>query len=248
MSRPLADQLSPSVPSLERLRSARDQLWADGWTVLPGFLPEPVLDALNAEADRLLAAAQSGDDRDCDVDPGGVVQAMSALDARSELLFDLARTSAFLEVAEFLLEKAAMPIHIKYFGKPAGGVAATPPHQDQRFYDSHFNDERAIAFWCPLQAVPVSSGALQYRTPALDYGVLLPHLTASTVDFGAELVDATSRDYLPVPVARGAALVHHSYAAHRSGAMTVDAPRRVFAFSYRGSAYREYLRRRGASR
>jgi hypothetical protein len=223
-------------------------LWADGWTVLPGFLPELVLDALNAEADRLLAAAAAGVDRNFVMAPAGGVLVMSGLDARSELLFDLARTSAFMKVTEFLLEKAAMPIHIKYFGKPGRGAEATPPHQDQVFYDSHFNDERAITFWCPLQEVPVASGALQYQTPALDYGVLLPHLTSDTVDFSAEMVDATSGDYTPVPVARGSVLVHHSYAAHRSGGMAVDAPRQVFAFSYRGSAYREHLRRRGSGR
>jgi Phytanoyl-CoA dioxygenase (PhyH) len=248
MSRPLADLLSPLVPSAETLRSARDQLWADGWTVLPGFLPERVLDALNAEADRLLAAAPADVDRNIALDPAGAVLVMSGLDARSELLFDLARTSAFMKVTEFLLEKAAMPIHIKYLGKPGRGAEAAPPHQDQVFYDGHFNDERAITFWCPLQEVATASGALQYRTPPLDYGVLLPHLTSGTVDFGAEMVDVTSRDYTPVPVARGSVLVHHSYAAHRSGGMAVDAPRRVFAFSYRGSAYREHLRRGGSGR
>jgi hypothetical protein len=248
MSRPLADLLSPLVPSAETLRAARDQLWTDGWTVLSGFLPELALEALNAEADRLLAGAPAGVNRSSATDQVGGVLVMNSLDARSELLFDLARTPAFMEVAEFLLQKAVMPIHIEYFGKPGRGAKPTPPHQDQVFYNSHFNDERAITFWCPLQDVPVASGALQYRIPALEYGVFLPHRTSDTVDFGAELVDATGWDYTLAPVDRGSCLVHHSYAVHRSGGMAVDAPRRVFAFNYRGSAYREHLRHSGTGR
>jgi hypothetical protein len=233
------------VPAAETLLFARDQLWSDGWTVLPGFLPDRVLSVLIAEADRLLADPPGVDNGSANDLPWDT-PVMNGLDARSELLFDLARTPAFMGVTEFLLEKAAIPIHIKYFGAPRRGTEATAPLQDQVFYDRHFNDERAITFWCPLQDVPVESGALQFRTPALDYGIFLPYLASCAMNCSAGTVDGISLDYTAVPVSRGTVLVHHSYAVHRSGAMTVDAPRRVFAFSYRGSAYREHLRRRGS--
>jgi ectoine hydroxylase-related dioxygenase (phytanoyl-CoA dioxygenase family) len=216
--------------------------------VLPDFFPEPVLDALNAEADRLLSATWADADSDFVMDPAEGMLMMSRLDARSELLFDLARTAAFMTAAESLLEKAAMPINIKYFGRPGRGAEATSPHQDQVFYDSHFNDERAITFWCPLHEVHASSGSLQYRTPALDYGILLPHLTSGATDFGAELIEAAGWNYTTVPIARGSVLVHHAYAVHRSHGMAADAPRRIFALSYRGSAYRERLRVRASGR
>lgn len=224
---------------------ARDQLWSQGWTLLPNVFPVPVLHALMGEANRLLTTVPVGVGRQAATDGRGGVLVMNGLDARSELLFDLARTDALRGMAEFLLDKAAMPIHIEYFGKPRAGAEATPPHQDQVFYQDHFNDEPAVTFWCPLQDVAIGSGALEYGSPSPGQGCLLPHRGSATIDFGAELVDATGYTFAPAPVPQGGCLVHHSYVVHRSGPMTDDRPRRVFAFNYRGSSFRERLRRGG---
>jgi Phytanoyl-CoA dioxygenase (PhyH) len=245
MSRQSTETRTLVVPPDDVLRSARDQLWGQGWTLLPDVLPGTLLDGLTVEADRLLATVPAGVGRRSATDDSGGVLVMNGLDARSELLFDLARTEALRGMAEFLLEKAAMPIHIEYFGKPREGAEPTPAHQDQLFYQDHFNDEPAITFWCPLHDVPVGLGALEYGSPAPAQGHLLQHRRSATIDFGAELVDATAYAFLPAPVPRGSCLVHHSYVVHRSGPMTYDRPRRVFAFNYRGSSFRERLRADG---
>ncbi len=245
MFRQSTDSITPVVPLDDVLRAARDQLWNQGWTLLPDVLPTPLLDVLTNEADRLLATVSTGVGRQSATDDGGGVLVMNGLDARSELLFDLARTEALRGIAEFLLDKAVMPIHIEYFGKPRAGAEPTPPHQDQVFYQDHFNDEPAVTFWCPLQDVTLGLGALEYGSPCPDQGCLLPHRKSATVDFGAELVDATPYTFVPASVPRGSCLVHHSYVVHRSGPMTDDRPRRVFAFNYRGSSFRQRLRQGG---
>jgi ectoine hydroxylase-related dioxygenase (phytanoyl-CoA dioxygenase family) len=242
MSRQSADPITPVVPADDVLQAARAQLWSQGWTVLPDIFPTPLLDALSTEADRLLAAVPSGVARQSATDAGGGVLVMNGLDARSEMLFDLARTETLQAMAESLLNKAAMPIHIEYFGKPRAGAMRTPPHQDHVFYQDHFDDEPAITFWCPLQDVAVGMGALEYGSPSPAQGDLLPHRRSTAVDFGAELIDATAYTFASAPVPRGSCLVHHSYVVHRSGPMIDDRPRRVFAFNYRGSSFRQRLR------
>lgn len=244
---PLASELlAPDTLDIDTLCSARDKLWHDGWALLPGFLSPRALAALNSEADRLLSEAEEESARTYAMDRAGGVLVMNGLDARSEMLFDFARTGAFVEVAEYLLGKAVIPIHAEYFGKPARGAIPTPPHQDQVFYQDHFTDERAITFWCPLQDVAEGGGALAYLTPAAPYGVLLAHRESAAVDFGAELTDASGLQFVPVAVPAGSCLVHHAYTVHRSGPMLVDRSRRVFAFNFRGSSYREHLRHRGS--
>lgn len=243
MSPQSADTLAPCVPSSAVLHEARAQVWTEGWTVIPDVMPEPVLSALSAEAERLLGEVRPGVNRTSATDQTGGVLVMNGLDARSELLFELARAEAFTTIAEALLGKAAIPIHTEYFGKPAAGALPTPPHQDQVFYESHFCDEPAITFWTPLQDTAVGDGALEYGSPCPPVGRLLLHRQSDCPDFGAELADAANYHFMPAPVTRGSCLIHHSYVVHRSGAMTSSAPRRVFAFNFRGSSYREYLRR-----
>lgn len=236
-----ADSLSAVALDSRLLKAAREELWGRGWTRLPDILPRTMLDLLNDEADRLLAEVPAGPNARSATDAHGGVLVMNGLDARSEMLFDFARTPALTTMAAFLLGKVAMPIHIEYFGKPKAGAEPTPPHQDQVFYQDHFSDEPAITFWCPLQDVPVGAGALEYASLAAANGVLLPHRGSRTVDFGAQLADADGFEFVRAPVAAGDCLVHHAYTVHRSGPMAGQGPRRVFAFNYRGSSFRQHL-------
>lgn len=237
------DMTSPRALPDDELSTARAHLQRHGWVVLPEVMPEALLDDLSGEADRLLSTVESGVHASSATDRSGGVLVMNGLDARSDLLFDLARTPTMIAAAEALLGKAAIPIHTEYFGKPTAGADPTPPHQDQVFYQHHFNDEPAITFWTPLQEVTPGRGALEYASPCPAVGDLRPHHGSDSPDFGAQLIDTTGFSFTPVTVPRGACLVHHAYVVHRSGPMSDDAPRRVFAFNYRGSSYRQGRRR-----
>jgi len=241
---PLSPEVTaPSAPPATALAEAREHLWRHGWALLLDVMPTDLLDALSHEADRLVAEVPAGVHRSAATDLTGGVLVMNGLDARSDLLYDVARTPAMTSIADAMLGKASIPIHTEYFGKPQAGAAPTPPHQDQVFYQHHFDDEPAVTFWTPLQDVLPGAGALEYGSPCPAPGSLLPHHGSDSPDFGAQLVDAALYTFTPVAAPRRSCLVHHAYVVHRSGPMTSEVPRRVFAFNYRGSSYREARRR-----
>src|SRR5437879_4501007 len=97
---PLPRQLDPAI-----LENARRPLWQQGWAVLPDFLPEPLLDVLDREAGRLTALTPAGVGRTYATDPDGGVLVMNGLDARSELLFELARSTPLISAARALLSR-----------------------------------------------------------------------------------------------------------------------------------------------
>ena len=230
------------VPDEAALALARSALWSAGWTVLHDVVNIDVIEQLVVEANSLTGQTTAGVSRSSVTDPNGGVLVMNGLDARSDLLFDLARDPATTRIAESLLGKACIPIHSEYFGKPGRGAAATPAHQDHIFYNSHFDDEPAITFWIPLQSVDVGLGALEYGTPCPSQGELLPHRLSPCADFGQELEDASPFEFIAAPVGLGDILVHHSYVVHRSAPMAGEGPRRVFALNFRGSSFRQRLR------
>lgn len=227
MSRRSTDLLAPTPPTSGALRQVRDALWGVGHAVIPDFLSSLVLDVLSAEADALV--------RDADAHAPSI----TGLDARSELLFEFARTDAFTGLAADLIGKAVVPIGIEYAGTPLSSSAPTRARQDQAVHDEHFDDERALVFWCPLQQVGPGDAAPEYAAPTSPYGQLLPHRSTGS---GFELAEVTGMEFAAVSVPRGACVVHHSYAVHRSGPLINGRQRRAFAFRYRGSSYRESLR------
>lgn len=231
---------SATGPDQSVLDAARLDLDERGWAQVEGLLDADRLNMFSSEVSRIIAETQTGvTATSAAVDDGVLV--INSLDAASEILFDFARTDYMMGLAETFLGKRAQPIHIEFFGKPAPGSPPTPPHQDQIFYNDHFDDEPAVTFWCPLEDVSHDSGCLEYGTP-YPAGTLLPHRQSDALDFGAQLTDDSSYTYTPVAVSAGDCLVHTAYVVHRSGPMRSSRPRRVLAFNYRGSSYREMLR------
>lgn len=228
------------VPREGDLDGIRDALGAAGHVVLRSFAKQPLLEALRAEADRLisdLAGQPEGTVISRDTD--GQVLSMHYLDRHSDLLFDLTRLPELQYVAEVLLESRCVPFLTEYFAKPAAHSDATPPHQDQIFYRDHFGDELAITFWIALTDVTDHDAVLHYATSQPQPGELLKHRVSDVQNFGAELVDDSDFSFVSAPVPAGGAVVHHSYAVHRSGPMSGTSPRAAFALNFRRSPYRQ---------
>lgn len=224
------------------LDGIRDRLHTEGHAVLATFAQPELLDNLRYEATRLSSELRGQPDgtvisRDAD----GRVLSMHYLDRHSDLLFDLTRIPELLSVAESLLESRCVPFLTEYFAKPATQARATPPHQDQIFYRDHFGDELAITFWVALTDIGENDGVLQYAYPQPRVGTLLKHRVSDVQNFGAQLVDDADFEFRPAPVAAGGAIVHHSYAVHRSGPMVGRAPRSAFALNFRRSPYRQQI-------
>ena len=240
MYQPKTDDLC--LPRDEGLDGIRDELHLAGHKVLQHFAQPALLDALRQEAERLSSELYGQPEgtvisRDSD----GRVLSMHYLDRHSDLLFDLTRLPELQHTAEVLLESRCVPFLTEYFAKPAANSEATPPHQDQIFYRDHFGDELAITFWIALTDVTEDDAVLQYAKPQPPVGELLKHRVSDVQNFGAELVDDSGFEFRSAPVPAGGAVVHHSYAVHRSGPMAGASARAAFALNFRRSPYRQQM-------
>ena len=176
-------------------------------------------------------------------DKGDVVF-MNRLDAQVDFIYDFHRLPQMLAFAETLIGKKVVPLSTEYFGKPPGSSRPTPPHQDQTFYNEHFDNELAVAVWIALDDVTPESGALQYVPQPLRGASLLPHVAYVGAELEAQLEDASrppEAAYETAPVPKGGAAVHHAFVVHRSLPNTAGKPRRAIVFNYRGSEYRQQL-------
>ncbi|WP_051400205.1 phytanoyl-CoA dioxygenase family protein [Haloechinothrix halophila] len=240
MFQPKTDDLY--LPNAAELGDIRKSVFAAGHRVLDRFAEPALLTALRGEADRLSAdLSEHAEGTVISRDTDGRVLSMHYLDRHSDLLFDLTRVPSLVRAAEVLLESRCVPFLTEYFAKPEARSEATPPHQDQIFYRDHFGDELAVTFWIALTDVTEEDGVLQYATSQPEPGDLLKHRASEVQNFGAELVDASALSFVSAPVPAGGAVVHHSYAVHRSGPMESAKPRAAFALNFRRSPYRQKI-------
>lgn len=216
-----------------------------GFAVKPAILDSNELQAFCSELQRLGDIVdQPGSPHYAERDPSGNLIYLNRLDVASDFFFDTARDRKFMGLAEALLGKAVVPLHVECFSKPPTSRYATPPHQDQVFYHAHFDDELAIALWIALDEVTPDSGALQYVPTDISECRLLAHAGSASASFDMELVPDVARamtSYVTVPVPRGGCAIHHSFVVHRAGPNTTSRNRRAVVFNYRGSPYRQSL-------
>ncbi|WP_280381670.1 phytanoyl-CoA dioxygenase family protein [Nocardia wallacei] len=230
------------LPDQHQAGALRARLDSAGYVVMREFANAALLDALRADAARL--CAKSREELDGTVvhrDQSERVLSMHYLDRHSDLLFDLTRLPEVQLLADRLVGARTVPFLTEYFGKPGPDSEPTPPHQDQIFYRDHFGEEQAISMWIALTDVDDESGVLQYATRQPSVGELLKHHDTDAANFRAELIDGSAFSYVSAPVPAGGAVVHHSYAVHRSGPIHTGAPRSAVALNFRRSAYREHL-------
>lgn len=228
------------VYDVEKVALHASHLWTEGWVVIPGLLTERALAELKEESIIVKRMTAVGTLSSSVTDELGNVLVINSLDKKSDFIFDFCRQDLLITLASQLVGKSAIPIHSEFFSKPGCGAVSTPAHQDQVFYNSHFDDEPAITFWCPLEEVGIDDGPLEYAI-VVHLETLLPHKPSNSLDFGMELVTPDDYEYLTVPLQKGDCLVHHSYAVHKSRVKTSGSVREAFAFNFRGSSYRERL-------
>lgn len=229
--------LYSNLLSVESKAHHQASLMKKGFTTYERFVPLDFLDLLEKECIEL---SMSGNDesRLCGVvrDSMEQILVMNNLDKESDFLYDLARSNELMELAQSLIGKPPVPLHVEYFVKPRVGSTATPPHQDQIFYEDHFSDELAISFWIALDPATSESGALEFSEYITRK--VLPHKRSPSIDFDYELINEPFEGYKVAEVPRGGCIVHHAYAIHRARQNYSDKQRRALVFNYRGSEYR----------
>jgi hypothetical protein len=229
----------------ERLATSRRDLLDRGFINLRQCITGKAADLLLVEIERLKETATPTSTYGVVRNAHGSVVVMNRLDRESDLLYDMARHPALIRLAEGLLGKAVISLHVEYFAKDAVHSAPSPPHQDHVFYQAHFDDELALSIWIALDDVTQDGGALEFGAPTVQR--LLEHVRSPTVDFDYELTpsDASKYSFVVVPVPRCGCVIHHSYAVHRAGVNRSGRPRRAIVFNYRGSPYRHQMRAAG---
>jgi hypothetical protein len=115
--------------------------------------------------------------------------------------------------------------------KPAGIGEALPWHQDEAYWDPSF-DYFALACWMPLDPATNESGCMS-MIPGSHLRPILPHRHVgddpATPALYAEPDPADIARAVPLPVAAGGAVLHHSRTLHCSGPNVSDHVRRAYA-------------------
>lgn len=217
-------------------------LFNDGYVTIYNFVKKNHIVQIKQNVDRLVLKYRNNREDQCPrvyKDDYGHVIVINRIELADIFFYDLARETFLLELGRKLLGKPIIPLSVELFSKPPRSSLVTPPHQDQIFYEEHFNDEMAITFWIALDDMNENNGSLEYSVPKeLE---LLPHKESESPGFSFEL-DPNCLDNLPTfkkaIIPKGGCIVHHAYAVHKAKGNTTDSCRNALALTYRTSSYR----------
>lgn len=223
-------------------RSHQESFARDGFAVVRGFLPADEFVVLQSELDRYI--------RD-------VVPALGPTDAfyqdagRPETLKQLHRMSQdpyfneyrrhprWVALAETLLGERAEAEEPEWFNKPPGAEHATPPHQDNQYFN--LTPPQVLTMWLALDRVDEENGALRYATGSHLRGRRL-HGPSNILGFSQGIVDYGAADAEAerlITMAPGDLVVHHGETIHRADPnRSTTRSRRAFAMVFRGASCR----------
>lgn len=206
-----------------------------GICYLPHFLDDngvsSILDNINAISNEHISKYASFEPY------SNTIKVIPYLDKDSDFYYDFVRNHIFQELSFFLLDKKVTPLFAEFFNKAEIVGSFSPPHQDQVYYDKHFQDEEAISFWIALDdSFPINGGMLY----SLNYNShLYPHKQSKEIGFSLELETTSSNEFFPIPVRKGDCIIHNSLVAHLSLQNKSNWNRRALVVNYRTSSYRE---------
>ena len=147
-----------------------------------------------------------------------------------------AAASALLPGAELVWEFAIM--------KPPRDGAATPWHQDEASFTVGTPYHVAVSCWIALQDVDERMGCMSY-VPGSHLGPLLDHASFGG-DRRAHALGAVAPDIsraVPVPLAAGDAVLHHSRTLHGAGPNISAMPRRSITLEFAVPDREQMMRR-----
>jgi phytanoyl-CoA hydroxylase len=142
-------------------------------------------------------------------------------------------------LAEALLGEPVQCQGPEWFNKPPGTGHATPPHQDNYYFN--MRPPQTLTIWLALDAVDAENGCLRYVVGSHRLG-LRPHRRSNMVGFSQEIADYGPRDEAGeacVSLEPGDVVAHHGETIHRADANRSAARhRRAFAMVYFGQSAR----------
>lgn len=147
--------------------------------------------------------------------------------------------SHWVELAGTLLREPVEPQGTEWFNKPPGTEHATPPHQDNYYFN--LAPPNVVTLWLALDEVDEENGCLRYVAGSHREG-LRPHGSTRVLGFSQGIVEYSERDRqreVAVGLLPGDLVAHHGEAIHRADAnRSPSRHRRSFALVCRGVSCR----------
>ena len=117
--------------------------------------------------------------------------------------------------------------------KPPRDGAATPWHQDEAYWDPHF-EHFGISVWMPLQPATLENGCMQF-VPGSHHLGIQPHQLINPDSHGLELQSLELvEEAVACPLPPGGATVHFSRTIHYAGPNVSTEPRRALIMGFNG--------------
>lgn len=223
---------------VELSRAQIDFFWENGYLALERITTDRELEWLSELYDRLFSDKHAGV-------PGGYFDLSRPYDAAGEDLLPqvLHPAEAIPELLETACVRNGRRIAAQLLGadeseldvwghmiqKPAHTGAELPWHQDEAYWHPGY-DYRALGLWVPLDPATPESGCLSFL-PGSHRGEVRTHkhIGDDPAVHGLVTDDVDGSRAVEVPLAPGAATLHHCRTLHRSGPNRSSHVRRAVA-------------------
>ena len=152
---------------------------------------------------------------------------------------ELINSDQFKGLAERLLGSGVEAKNMQWFNKPPGIGKETPAHQDGFYFMLEPNE--ALTMWLAIDSVDEENGCVRYISGSHKTG-MRPHSTSNILGFSQGISDYGEADRLaeiPMIVAPGDMIVHHSLTIHRADPNTSTRSRKGLGFIYYSNLAKE---------
>jgi phytanoyl-CoA hydroxylase len=221
------------------IESMKTTFESDGVVVVSEFLSGDAFDEVRINLDRYIRDVVPGlapehayyEDRSCP-ETLKQLQHMSV-----DPFFEAYRQNRkWLDLAEALLGEPVEASEPEWFNKPPGTEHATPPHQDNYYFN--LVPPNVLTIWMAVDPVDEENGCLRYVPGSHKQGVLV-HERSNVLGFSQHISDhiVSADTEVMVTLSPGDAVVHHGNIIHRADAnRTLDRHRGAFAMVMRGES------------
>lgn len=147
------------------------------------------------------------------------------------------RHDRWVELAESLLTEDSATMGGEWFNKPPATEHATPPHQDNYYFN--LTPPNVLTIWMALEQVDEENGCLRYLPGSHKHGVR-PHAPTQTLGFSQGVADYSEQEAqreVSICLAPGEAVVHHGNVIHSARAnRSTTRHRPAFAMVIKGAS------------
>lgn len=220
----------------DELRNSYD---ADGFVIIRSLYSSAEVDELNAQVERYIREVVPTLPKDAafydDYSRPETLRKMQSLDKRDAWFHRFMNEGKHVPLLEHLLRDTFSPQGLEWFTKLPYDRAATPAHQDGFYWCRKPNI--ACGLWIALEPVDRTNACLWYARGSHLQGIM-PHAASGVLGFSQGLVgfDPKAVDAVPIELAPGDAVAHHSATIHWTGPNETPRTRRAIStFCFGGS-------------